>query len=125
MRATITQDELAMLEALDSKAAKKRQQAELLGARLRHLRLARGASQDQCARAIDTSRPAYTLVERGARALSLFEAAALAACFGVTIGTLLPRSARGKKSRDAAPACCEAHARGSSSANPCGSIVKR
>jgi len=123
MRATITQEELAMLEALDSKAAKKRQQAELLGARLRHLRLARGASQEQCARAVDISRPAYTLIEQGARALSLFEAAALAACFGVTIGTLLPRSARGKKA--GAPACCEAHARGSSSANPCGSIVKR
>ena len=57
--------------------------------KVKELRLSKGLSQEQVAKAIDVSRPTYTAIEAGKQDISLDEAKKLATLFGIGVDELL------------------------------------
>jgi len=57
--------------------------------KVKELRLNKGFSQEQVAKAIDVSRPTYTAIEAGKQDISLDEAKKLATLFGIGVDELL------------------------------------
>lgn len=56
--------------------------------KIKKLRIERGLSQEQIAKAIGVSRPTYTAIEAGKQELSLEEAKKLSALFGISVDEL-------------------------------------